>query len=160
MKATYTSPSSNFYSDETSVRTAGPQIQDMVWIAGGPFMMGSNSHYPEEAPAHMVTVSGFWIDNYPVTNAQFAAFVGATGYTTVAERVPDAAMYPGAKPEMLVAGSVVFQPPLRPVDLRNHYNWWNWVSGANWRRPEGPKSSLTDRHDHPVVHVAWEDVEA
>ena len=94
-----------------------PPAKDMVWIPGGTFTMGSDHHYPEEAPAHPVTVSGFWIDQYQVTNAAFRRFVKATGYVTVAERVPDAAMYPGAKPEMLVPGSVVFtQPPSRVAD--------------------------------------------
>ena len=160
MKPTYAIAESHFYSDETSAAPVETSIQNMVWIPGGTFLMGSNNHYPEEAPAHQVTVSGFWIDKYPVTNAEFGRFMLATDYVTLAERAPDPLLYPGARPEMLVPGSVVFQPPLRPVDLRNHYNWWNWVPGANWRHPEGPKSSVVNRDDHPVVHVAWEDVEA
>jgi formylglycine-generating enzyme len=133
---------------------------DMVWIPGGAFMMGSNDHYPEEAPVHPVTVDGFWIDKFQVTNAKFRKFVKETGYVTVAERVPDPALYPGAKPEMLVPGSVVFRQPRNRVDLRNHYNWWDWMAGANWRHPEGPESSLQARDRHPVLHVAWEDIEA
>jgi formylglycine-generating enzyme required for sulfatase activity len=132
----------------------------MVWIPGGTFAMGSNDHYPEEAPVHPVTVAGFWIDQYQVTNAAFRRFVAATGYVTVAERVPDAAAYPGALPEMLVAGSVIFQPPPGPVPRDTHYRWWAWQPGADWRHPEGPGSSLNGRERHPVVHVAWEDVAA
>src|SRR4030095_9011693 len=94
---------------------------DMVWIPGGTFLMGSDHHYPEEAPAHTVTVDGFWMDKYTVTNAQFQRFVQATRYVTFAERVPNAADYPGAKSEMLVPSSVVFQKPRQPVDLRNPY---------------------------------------
>ncbi|MGH9629787.1 MAG: formylglycine-generating enzyme family protein [Bryobacteraceae bacterium] len=132
----------------------------MVWIAGGTFMMGSNIHYPEEAPAHEVSVGEFWMDRFAVTNTEFARFVDATGYVTSAERPPDPRDYPGAKPEMLVPASVVFQKPCERVDLRNHYNWWTYIPNANWRRPEGPESSLDGRENHPVVHVAFEDVEA
>ena len=133
---------------------------DMVWIPGGTFLMGSDHHYPEEAPAHTVTVEGFWMDSYAVTNIQFQRCVQATGYVTLCERVPNAADYPGAKPELLVPASVVFQKSRQPVDLRNHYNWWTYVPGANWRHPEGPASSLKGRGHHPVVHVAYEDAEA
>jgi len=122
--------------------------------------MGSNQHYPEESPVHKETVAGFWMDAYLVTNADFTRFVNDTGYKTVAERVPNAAQYPGALPQMLVAGSVVFRQPDRRVDLRNHYNWWTYVPGAHWRHPVGPHSSLDGLKDHPVVHVAYEDVEA
>jgi sulfatase modifying factor 1 len=134
--------------------------KDMIWIPGGTFMMGSNEHYPEEAPAHAVTVSGFWIDRSQVTNAAFRRFVKATGYVTVAERVPDAAMYPGALPEMLVAGSVVFKQPPGRVPMNTHYNWWDWMPSADWRHPEGPGSTLNGRERHPVLHVAWEDINA
>jgi len=132
----------------------------MVWIPGGAFLMGSDSHYPEESPAHQVTVDGFWMDKCPVTNAQFSLFVEMTAYLTVAERTPRAEDYPGARPELLVPGSVVFQKPDRPVDLRNHYEWWNWVPGACWRRPHGPNSSLKGLAKHPVVHIAYEDAAA
>ena len=141
----------------TSRRPGRPPTSDMVWIPGGTFAMGSNDHYPEEAPVHDVTVDGFWMDKYTVTNTQFRRFVEATGYVTVAEREPNAADYPGAKPELLVPASVVFRKATRPVDLRNHYNWWTYVPGANWRQPEGPGSSLKDRARHPVVHVAYDD---
>ena len=145
------------------VVTAGPNsepFENMVWIPGGTFLMGSDQHYPEESPVHKETVDGFWMDQYLVTNADFARFVDATHYLTVAERVPDAAQYPGALPHMLVAGSVVFRQPSQRVDLRNHYNWWTYVPGASWRHPIGPESSLAGLEDHPVVHVAYEDVEA
>src|SRR5262245_24047786 len=111
--------------------------QDMVWIPGGTFLMGSDKHYPEEAPAHEVTVEGFWIDPYVVTNEQFAKFVDATGHVTSAERPPNPEDYPGAKPELLQPASVVFVKPAGRVDLRNHYNWWAYVPGADWRHPEG-----------------------
>ena len=132
----------------------------MVWVPGGTFLMGSDHHYPEEAPAHTVTVDGFWMDIYAVSNIQFQRFVQATGYVTVSERTPKAEDYPGAKPELLVPASVVFQKSQQPVDLKNHYNWWTYVPGANWRHPEGPESSLKGRGHHPVVHVAFEDAEA
>jgi formylglycine-generating enzyme required for sulfatase activity len=129
----------------------------MVWIPGGSFRMGSDRHYPEEAPVHDATVDGFWMDRYLVTNTAFAGFVQATGYVTAAEKVPLAGDYPGALPEMLVAGSVVFVQPDRRVDLRNHFNWWSWLPGADWRHPEGPNSSLRGRDWHPVVHVTYAD---
>jgi len=130
---------------------------DMVWIEGGTFTMGSNRHYPEEAPAHAATVDGFMIDRHPVTNEEFARFVHETGHVTSAERAPDPADYPGALPDLLVPASVVFCKPRTNVDLRNHYNWWSYVPGANWRHPEGPRSALRGRTRHPVVHVAYED---
>jgi formylglycine-generating enzyme required for sulfatase activity len=132
----------------------------MVWIPGGTFRMGSDTHYPDEAPAHDVTVAGFWIDRTQVTNAAFRRFVKATGYVTVAERLPDAVNYPGAKAEMLVPGSVVFKQPPARVALDNHYAWWDWLPGANWRHPEGPGSTLDGKERHPVLHVAWDDVAA
>jgi formylglycine-generating enzyme len=132
----------------------------MVWIPGGSFLMGSDDHYPEEAPAHRVTVDGFWMDRHTVSNDQFARFIQKTGYVTVAERAADPAAYPGAKPELLVPASTVFSQPRQRVDLRNQYNWWSYVPGANWRHPQGPGSSIKKRPDHPVVHVAWEDVDA
>ena len=144
-------------------RPPGPPpaiAKGMVWVDGGTFTMGSDDHYPEEAPAHRVTVDGFWMDEYLVTNQQFRRFVKEAGYTTVAERAPRAEDYPGALPDMLVAGSVVFAQPSQPVDRRNHYNWWTWVPGADWRHPEGPGSDLSGRDRHPVVHVAAEDAEA
>jgi formylglycine-generating enzyme required for sulfatase activity len=132
----------------------------MVWVPGGTFLMGSDAHYPEEAPVHPVSVDGFWMDRYTVTNNQFRQFVEATGYVTFAERTPNAADYPGAKPELLVPASVVFKKAHEPVDLRNHFNWWEYVPGANWRHPQGPATSLKGLSRHPVVHVAYEDAEA
>jgi formylglycine-generating enzyme required for sulfatase activity len=137
-----------------------PPFDNMVWIPGGTFLMGSDRHYPEESPVHKETVSGFWMDRCAVTNSDFAQFVAATDYVTLAERVPDAAQYPGALPHMLIAGSVVFRQPNLRVDLRNHFHWWSYVPGANWRHPIGPESSLEGLQDHPLVHVAYEDVEA
>jgi formylglycine-generating enzyme required for sulfatase activity len=132
----------------------------MVWVAAGAFRMGSDAHYPEEAPVHAVSVDGFWIDRFQVTNSQFAAFVEATGYVTVAERPLDPADFPGAPAENLVPGSMVFTMTHGPVDLRHLNLWWRWTPGASWRHPEGPGSSIDDRSDHPVVHVAYEDAEA
>jgi len=132
----------------------------MVWISGGTFQMGSDRHYPEEAPAHKVKVDPFWMSAYAVTNAEFGRFVDATGYVTVAERPADPADYPGAQPELLVPASVVFKKTRGPVDLSNPYNWWTYVAGADWRHPRGPDSTIDDLLDHPVVHVAFEDVEA
>ena len=139
---------------------AAGAAKEMVWISGGSFTMGSDHHYPEEAPAHQVTVDGFWIDRHTVTNAEFARFVRRTGHLTVAERPADPADYPGARPELLVPASTVFRNPGRPVDLGDHYHWWTYVPGADWRHPQGPGSSIRKRPDHPVVHVAWADVEA
>lgn len=140
-----------------TVRTAP---EGMVWIPGGTFLMGSDRHYPEERPAHRVSVDGFWMDAHAVTNDEFARFVAATGHVTVAERTPDPADYPGAKPELLVPGSAVFRKPARRVDLRYPYEWWSYVPGADWRHPRGPDSSIDGLGDHPVVHVAYEDAEA
>jgi formylglycine-generating enzyme len=147
-------------SPETAPDVSPDRRKDMVWIPGGTFLMGSDDHYPDEAPAHPVSVSGFWIDRTQVTNAAFRRFVKATGYVTVAERAPEAARYPGARPELLVAGSVVFRQPSGRVQMANHYAWWDWVPGADWRHPEGPGSTLNGRERHPVLHVAGEDVAA
>ena len=130
----------------------------MVRIPGATFLMGSDRHYPEEAPAHKVTVGGFWIDAGPVTNREFGRFVRKTGYVTVAERAPDPADYPGARPELLVPFSSVFVAPQHRVSLSDPYNWWKPVPGADWRHPVGPGSSVRSLPDHPVVHVAWADV--
>src|SRR5262245_30572606 len=132
----------------------------MIWLEGGTFRMGSDRHYPEEAPVHRVTVDGSWIDRTPVTNAQFRRFVEETGYVTFAEIAPEAKDYPGALPHMLKAGSLVFTPPRQQVDLRNWRAWWNFTFGANWRRPYGHGSSIRGLDDHPVVHVAYKDAEA
>src|SRR4029453_4557311 len=148
-------------SQATDLTTARhPSLDDMVHLPGGTFRMGSDDHYPEEAPAHFVKVDPFWIDRTPITNRQFRQFVDATGHVTFAEKAPDPKDYPGALPEMLHPASLVFTPPGRPVDLRNFYNWWQFQRGANWRQPYGPESSIDGLDDHPVVHVAFADVEA
>jgi formylglycine-generating enzyme len=132
----------------------------MIWIAAGAFRMGSEKHYPEEAPVRVVSVGSFWIDRTPVTNREFRRFVEATGYITVAEKVPDARDYPGALPHMLKPGSLVFTPPGHPVDLRDFSQWWRYEFGANWRRPYGRGRSNKGLDDHPVVHVCYADTEA
>ena len=133
---------------------------DMAWIPGGTFAMGSDDHYPEEAPVHRVSVDGFWIDPTPVTNRQFREFVEATGYVTFAEIAPDAKDYPGALPHMLKAGSLVFRRPERTVDLHDWSQWWEFRFGANWRHHAGRGSWIKGLDDHPVVHVAYRDAEA
>lgn len=131
----------------------------MTWIVGGTFTMGSEHFYPEEAPLRRVSVDGFWIDTAPVTNREFAAFVAATGYVTVAEIAPDPKDYPGLPPEMARAGSLVFHKSLTPVDTSNPANWWNFDFGADWRHPVGPGSDIDalDLWEHPVVQVAYAD---
>ncbi|HEY9292426.1 MAG TPA: formylglycine-generating enzyme family protein [Microlunatus sp.] len=133
---------------------------EVVQLAGGEFSMGSDDHYPEEAPVHLVKVGAFGIDRHQVTNRQFAAFVEATGYRTVAERPLDPADYPGAARENLVPGSMVFTPTSAPVDLRHLSQWWTWTPGARWSKPEGRRSSIDDRADHPVVQIAHADAAA
>ena len=147
-------------SAETNPKINRPPQPGMVWIPGGDFKMGSDRHYKEEAPVHTVSVDGFWIDQYQVTNAQFAVFVKKTGYVTVAERPPDPALYPDAAPENLAPGSLVFQMTEGPVDLTQINQWWAWTHGACWRRPEGPGSHVRNRQRHPVVHIAYEDAAA
>jgi formylglycine-generating enzyme required for sulfatase activity len=132
----------------------------MVWIPGGTFQMGSDAHYVEERPVHRVSVDGFWIDPQPVTNAEFARFVEETGHVTFAEIPPDPKHYPGAKREMLYAGSLVFVKPPGPVDRRDFRNWWHFMRGAMWRRPRGAHSSLKGLANHPVVHVTFDDAMA
>lgn len=131
-----------------------------MWLPGGAFSMGSDHHYPEESPVRTVTVGPFAIDVHPVTNRQFRRFVEATGHVTVAERPPDAASYPEARPEDLVPGSLVFRMTPGPVNLGEFWRWWAWTPGADWRHPRGPGSSLEGLEDHPVVHVAYRDAES
>ncbi|HKQ24897.1 MAG TPA: formylglycine-generating enzyme family protein [Burkholderiales bacterium] len=145
---------------ETPLPSRNDGIAKAIWIPGGSFTMGSNDHYPEEAPAHKVTVGAFWMDAHTVTNREFKKFVDETGYVTLAERPANPDDYPGAKPEMLVPSSVMFKKSSGPVDLSNHYNWWIYVAGADWKHPRGPASSLQGLWSHPVVHVAFEDAEA
>ena len=143
----------------------------MVWIPGGEFSMGAQDPpdmndavgmkaTTDSRPIHRVLVDGFWMDRTEVTNEQFAAFVRATGYVTVAERTPRAEDFPGVPREKLVAGSVVFSPPSHAVPLDSHFRWWSYVNGANWRHPAGPESSIKGNDKLPVVHVASEDAEA
>jgi formylglycine-generating enzyme required for sulfatase activity len=142
----------------------------MVWIPGGEFSMGANDPPEMDAvgmkatedarPIHRVYVDGFFMDKTDVTNAQFAKFVRATRYITVAEREPRTEDFPGAPPQNLVAGSVVFSPPGHPVPLTDHFQWWSYVPGANWRHPPGPGSDIKGKDDYPVVHIAYEDAEA
>jgi len=133
---------------------------DRVPIDGGEFTMGSVDFYPEERPFRRVRVERFAIDRYPVTNAQFAQFVDATNYVTIAERPIDPADYPGAIEALCVPGALVFRATSGPVDLRDWTQWWAWTPGAQWRHPLGPGSSLDGLDDHPVVHVAFEDAQA
>ena len=118
---------------------------DIVWIPGGTFRMGSDRHYPDEAPTHRVTVDGFWMDRTPVTNRQFREFMAATGYRTVAD---------------IASRSLVFVQPRKPVDLRDGTQWWEYRCGADWQHPLGHNSSIAGCDDHPVVHVAHQDAEA
>lgn len=155
-----------------SSRPTYPAPEGMVWIPGGEFSMGAADLSDEEMndvgmhathdsrPIHRVYVDGFWMDSTEVTNAQFKRFVDATGYVTVAERTPRAKDFPGAPLENLVAGSVVFTPPDHSVPLNNHFQWWSYIKGANWRHPLGPGSDLKGRDQFPVVHIAYEDAEA
>jgi formylglycine-generating enzyme required for sulfatase activity len=134
--------------------------KNMAWIPGGVFTMGSEDFYPEERPVRQVEVDGFWLDEHLVTVAEFRRFVKATGYDTVAERPLDAAQYPGADPELLRPGSLVFYPTAGPVRLNDVSQWWRYTPGANWRHPRGPDSTLDGLDQHPVTHVTSEDADA
>jgi len=148
-----------------------PAPEGMVWIPGGEFSMGARSPMnandlvgmqatTDSRPIHRVAVDGFWMDATEVTNEQFARFVEATRYVTVAERTPSAADYPTAPPENLKPGSVVFAPPDHEVPLDNHFQWWAWVDNANWRHPGGSGTSIEGREKFPVVQIAYEDAQA
>jgi len=130
---------------------------ELVELPGGSFRMGSTSFYPEEAPIHTATVASFAVERHPVTNTQFAEFVAATGYVTVAEQPMDPAAYPGVAATDLVPGAMVFKPSSGPVDLRDWRQWWDWAPGASWRHPFGPDSDAAVAPDHPVVQVAYPD---
>jgi formylglycine-generating enzyme required for sulfatase activity len=154
--------------DTTPAPEAAPSR--MKWIPGGDFSMGAQdppdmdmvgmNATVDSRPIHRVRVSGFYMDQTDVTNADFARFVKATGYVTIAERKPDAKDFPGAPPENLVAGSVVFAAPDHPVPLNNHFQWWTFIAGANWRHPEGPESNIRGKDNDPVVQIAYLDAEA
>lgn len=147
----------------------GPAPKGMVWVSGGAFSMGAADPVEtdlnevgmnatnDSRPIHRVYVDSFWMDETDVTNEQFEKFVRETGYITVAERTPRPEDFPGAPPENLVAGSVVFSPPDHPVPLDSHFRWWNYLKGANWRHPLGPNSSIEGKENYPVVQVAYED---
>ena len=142
-----------------STTPPGPAPEGMVWIPGGTFWMGcENCGMPDALPAHVVSVNGFWMDRAPVTNAEFERFVKETRYVTVAERPLDPRDFPGVPADKLVPGSAVFRATASAVPLDNPLQWWRYTPGANWRRPEGSGSSVNARADHPVVHVAFEDV--
>jgi formylglycine-generating enzyme len=170
--ASATPPASAFLQTiANAAMPSGAPPEGMVWIPGGEFSMGAQDPpdmndavgmqaTTDSRPIHRVYVDGFWMDKTEVTNEQFAAFVKATGYVTVAERPLRAEDFPGAPPENLVAGSVVFSPPAQPVPLNNHFQWWSYVNGANWRHPLGPESSIAGKEMLPVVHVAYEDAVA
>jgi sulfatase modifying factor 1 len=142
----------------------------MVWIKPGTFMMGGDNKQaaPDEYPKHKVTVNGFWMDATEVTNAQFADFIKATGYITTAERKPDwnelkKQLPPGTpKPNdsLLVAASLVFDPPKHEVQLDDYSQWWTWKKGTNWKHPHGPGSSIKGKDNYPVVHISWFDAVA
>lgn len=137
----------------TAARCIDPAKSDMVWIPGGKFVMGTNPHYPEEGPPRLVEVKGFWMDAHEVTNEQFAAFVKATGYRTMAERQPP--QVAGAPAEMLQPGSAVFTVPTPESPT-----WWRWVVGAEWRHPSGPATGIDGQDAMPVVQVAYQDAQA
>lgn len=137
-----------------------PPAAAMVWIPEGNFRMGSDHHYPEEAPSHQVQLNGFWMDKYLVTNAQFSQFVKATGHRTQAELPVDPAEYPNAPLDLLAPASMVFVAPSGPLGLDDHYRWWQYLPGAHWRQPEGHGSSIKGRELHPVVHVTHADASA
>ena len=139
--------------------TDSVSTEGMVWIAGGEAVLGGQ-HGATDAPLHRVRLSGFWLDATEVSNAQFAAFVLATGYVTDAEKVPSKEDVPDLPDEARFAGSLVFAPPPAAVDLRQFWTWWEFRRGACWRHPEGPGSTLDGRAEHPVVHVSWRDAEA
>lgn len=152
-------PSGSAWADLAMTGARSILTEGMVWIPGGQFVMG-HREYHDAQPLHLVHVDGFWIDRTEVTNAQFARFVRATRYITVAERNPEAKDIPGAPPESLVAGSIVFSPPAGEVSLDRPLSWWKYLPRANWRQPEGPGSSIQGRENHPVVHVCWFDAVA
>jgi len=172
MVADMSSPAAGFLDTiEDKPTPPGVAPDGMVWIPGGEFSMGARDPFDRQdtvgmqattdsRPIHRVAVEGFWMDATEVTNEQFARFVKATGYVTVAERVPRQEDFPTAPPENLVAGSVVFSPPDHAVPLNDHFQWWAYVKGADWRHPSGPGSSIEGKGKFPVVQIAYEDAEA
>ena len=155
---------------ENAAPPPGTRLEGMVWIPGGEFSMGAAEQAGmndvgmqatrDSRPIHRVFVDGFWMDATEVTNQQFSRFISATNYVTVAERTPRAEDFPGAPPENLVAGAVIFSPPNHPVPLNDHFQWWSYAKGANWRHPDGPGSSIAGRDQYPVIQIAYEDAVA
>ena len=161
---------------QAKVASLGAWTNEMVWIPGGSFWMGAEDGQTDEKPVHHVTVGGFWMDKTEVTNEQFEKFTRASGYASIAERKPNPKDFPGVPEENLVPGSIVFSPPsldelnrerteaglepLKEYPMQNHFIWWRYVAGANWRHPEGPASDIRGREKHPVVHIAWDDAVA
>ncbi|MGC0367398.1 sulfatase modifying factor 1 [Rhodococcus sp. 27YEA15] len=142
----------------SGARSSGAKVPEMIDVPGGTFLMGSDlAEYPEEGPPTRVTVAGFRMDRTPVTVAEFRRFVRDTGYVTVAQRPLSRADYPNLAASARAAGSLVFTPSNRPVELTDITNWWRYVPGADWEHPEGPRSTVAGREQHPVTHVAWED---
>src|SRR3954469_26008817 len=144
---------------ETSNVSSAPSTAGMVLIKGGTFQMGSND-FPDSKPVHAVTVNSFYMDEHEVTNAQFAAFVKATGYVTVAEQPLNPADYPGVPADKLVPGSAVFTPPSHAVSLDNPMQWWMYAAGASWKHPQGPNSTIEGKENEPVVQVCYTDAAA
>ena len=170
--AVATSPSGRDFGPTIENKKAAPGAapEGMAWIPGGEFSMGAQDPPDmnsvgmqatlDSRPIHRVYVDGFWMDKTDITNKEFSIFVQSTGYVTIAERKPKAEDFPGAPPENLVAGSVVFSPPDHQVSLDDHYQWWSYVAGANWRHPQGPKSDIQGKLDYPVVQIAYPDAVA
>lgn len=144
---------------ENEIKERSADVSDMVKIPGGTFLMGSDNFYPEERPVRKVTIDGFLMDKYEVTNEQFKKFTDETGYITVAERPLKHEDYPDVPVDKLVPGALIFKKSNGPVDLNNYFNWWEWKPGACWKNPKGPNSSIDSRMNFPVVHVAYEDAE-
>ncbi|MEI8125068.1 MAG: formylglycine-generating enzyme family protein [Parachlamydiaceae bacterium] len=160
----------HLYTEQASSSIQDDKRKGMVWIQGGTFLMGSDNCYSneDEKPPHTVKIDSFWMDETPITNRQFKQFIDATGYVTTAEKplvleeimsqVPPGT--PTPSPEDLAPGALVFKPSTAPIPLNNHYSWWEWKPGANWKHPLGPDSSIEGKDDHPVVQVSWDDAVA
>ena len=156
-------PTFQVWADLVSNAVWADSYGGMVWVPAGKFWMGADEeevYFPDAHPRHEVELDGFWIDRTEVTNAQFARFVRATGYVTIAERQPSPVEFPDVPPERLKPFSLVFAPPPKDVRVQNDLDWWNVVPGACWRHPEGPGDNLIGREQHPVVHVCWHDAAA
>lgn len=161
---------SNLYATPVNLHNAiGKAPKEMVWIPGGTFQMGTDSKLESlcqkggltsDCKVHTVYIDGFWMDEHEVTNAEFSEFVKATGYKTIAELTPTVEEFPGVSTEFLVAGSVVFSPPNEIASLDNYIQWWSYIKGVNWKKPLNEKSTIKNKMNYPVVHIAWEDAKA